>query len=149
MLRDILDRPEGESVADIRAAMQQSMDTNASVYRTEATLKQAEIDLANLRERYRSVSVQDKGYAFNTDLLEAVELGFLLELAQVLVVSARNRTESRGGHFREDYPTRDDARFLQHTMAYAEVDPETGESRIRLDAKPVTITRYQPMERKY
>jgi succinate dehydrogenase / fumarate reductase flavoprotein subunit len=124
------------------------MDDHASVYRTDTTLKQAEVDIAELKRRYSEVTVQDKGKRYNTDLLEAVELGFLLDLAEVLVVSARARRESRGGHFREDYPNRDDVNFMRHTMAYREIDSE-GSPQIRLDYKPVTVTRYQPMERKY
>jgi succinate dehydrogenase / fumarate reductase flavoprotein subunit len=137
-----------ERVGRIRGELQQSMDDHASVYRTETTLKQAEVDIAALKERYARVSIQDKGSRYNTDLLEAVELGFLLDLAEVLVVSARARTESRGGHFREDFPTRDDVNFMRHTMAYRHEDAD-GRSEIRLDYKPVTVTRYQPMERKY
>jgi succinate dehydrogenase / fumarate reductase flavoprotein subunit len=133
----------GERIADIRNALQESMDANASVYRTEQTLKQAQVDIAALKERYARASIQDKGRRYNTDLLEAVELGFLLDLAEVLVTCAQARQESRGGHFREDYPNRDDATFMRHTMAYREGDE------IRLDYKPVTVTRYQPMERKY
>jgi succinate dehydrogenase / fumarate reductase flavoprotein subunit len=86
----------------------------------------------------------DKGKRFNSDLLEAIELGFLIDLAEVLVVSARARNESRGGHFREDYPHRDDVNFMRHTMAYRLPSGE-----ISLDYKPVVQTRYQPMERKY
>ena len=84
-------------------------------------------------------------------MLEAVELGFLLDLAEVVVYSARNRQESRGGHMRDDFPNRDDANYMQHTMAYLSGDPHSShaEDHIRLDWKPVTITRYQPMERKY
>ena len=101
-------------------------------------------DVRALKERYKNVSVQDKGKRYNTDLLEAVELGFLLDLAEVLVVSALNRRETRGGHAREDYPVRDDENFMRHTMAYLGKDGQ-----VHLDYKPVTITRYQPMERKY
>jgi succinate dehydrogenase / fumarate reductase flavoprotein subunit len=101
-----------------------------------------------LRERYRNVSVQDKGRRYNTDLLEALELGFLLELAEVIVAGALERKESRGGHFREDYPHRDDVNHMRHTMAYRTVD-ELGREGVRLDTKPVVTTRYQPMERKY
>jgi succinate dehydrogenase / fumarate reductase flavoprotein subunit len=133
----------GESVAKIRLALQETMDANASVYRTEQTLKQASVDIAALKERYARASIQDKGQRYNTDLLEAVELGFLLDLADVLVHCAQARQESRGGHFREDFPNRDDANFMRHSMAYKQ-----GEE-IRLDYKPVTVTRYQPMERKY
>ncbi|MCD0481869.1 succinate dehydrogenase flavoprotein subunit [Streptacidiphilus sp. ASG 303] len=137
-----------ESVAEIRRELQESMDTNAMVYRTEATLKQAVADIAALKERYKNVSVQDKGKRYNTDLLEAVELGNLLDLAEVLAVSALARNESRGGHYREDYPNRDDVNFMRHTMAYREVDAD-GNTTVRLDYKPVVQTRYQPMERKY
>jgi succinate dehydrogenase / fumarate reductase flavoprotein subunit len=148
LLEGALERTEGERVATIRTALQETMDRNAQVYRTEASLKQAENDIAALKERYARVVVQDKGRRFNTDLLEAVELGFLLELAEVLVVSARARNESRGGHFREDYQHRDDVNFMRHTMAYREVDAD-GTVAIRLDYKPVVVTRYQPMERTF
>jgi succinate dehydrogenase / fumarate reductase flavoprotein subunit len=150
LLTGLRDGDGGERVAAIRAELQASMDTHAQVYRTEASLKQALSDLATLRSRFANVTVQDKGARFNTDLLEAVELGFLLDLAEVLVVGALARKESRGGHFREDYPTRDDEQFMQHTMAYRAV-PGSGfaGSEVRLDYKSVAITRYQPMERKY
>ncbi|MDT0308159.1 succinate dehydrogenase flavoprotein subunit [Streptomyces sp. DSM 44917] len=137
-----------ERVPEIRKALQETMDKNAMVFRTEQTLKEALEDITALRARYRNVSVQDKGRRFNTDLLEALELGNLLELAEVLVVSALARQESRGGHYREDYPQRDDVNFMRHTMAYREVDADGNQS-IRLDYKPVVTTRYQPMERKY
>ncbi|MGW4394596.1 succinate dehydrogenase flavoprotein subunit [Amycolatopsis nivea] len=136
-----------ERVADIRKEMQQTMDSHASVYRTEDTLKQALTDIQALKERYQRITVADKGKRYNTDLLEAVELGFLLELAEVLVVGAIARKESRGGHAREDYPNRDDTNFMRHTMAYKQ--GEGLSSDIRLDYKPVTFTRYEPMERKY
>ena len=147
MLQRLRDGGGTELVADIRSELQETMDTNASVYRTDATLKQAEDDIAELKERYQRVGVSDRGRRYNTELLEAVELGFLLDLAEVLVVSARARTESRGGHFREDHPHRDDVGFLRHTMAYRE---GAGlQTTVRLDYKPVVQTRYQPMERKY
>jgi len=139
----------GERVADIRIALQATMDANAAVYRTEETLKTALNDVQVLKERYTNVSVQDKGKRYNTDLLEGIELGFLLELAEVMVVGALMRKESRGGHAREDYPTRDDVNFMRHTMAYKEGDMTSLISDIRLDFKPVVMTRYQPMERKY
>jgi len=143
LLRLLRDGGGTESVAQIRHELQETMDANASVYRTEATLKQAEIDIAALKDRYLRIGVADRGKRYNTELLEAVELGFLLDLAECLVVSARARNESRGGHFREDYPNRDDVNFMRHTMAYKEG------AEIRLDYKPVVQTRYQPMERKY
>ncbi|SDD19046.1 succinate dehydrogenase flavoprotein subunit [Actinokineospora iranica] len=136
-----------ERVADIRTELQATMDANASVYRTEETLKQALHDVQALKDRYAHITVQDKGKRFNTDLLEAMELGFLLELAEVLVVGALERKESRGGHAREDYPNRDDTNYMRHSMFYKQGDGLKGE--IRLDYKPVTFTRYKPMERKY
>src|SRR5690606_22682286 len=111
-----------------------------------------------LRERYKNIAVQDKGKRFNTDLLEAIELGFLLDLAEVVVFSARNRKESRGGHMRDDYPDRDDENYMKHTMAYLSGDPHSPnpEDHIRLDWKPVVVLkdeqgelRYPPLERKY
>ena len=121
---------------------------NAQVYRTEVTLKQALTDVQDIKRRYRNVSIQDKGVRYNTDLLEAIELGFLIDLAEVLVVGALERKESRGGHAREDYPNRDDVNFMRHTMAYRKFD-SAGHDYVELAYKPVTVTRYQPMERKY
>ena len=143
----ILSEHGTERVADIRTALQQSMDDNAAVFRTEETLTRALTDIHALKERYARISVQDKGKRYNSDLLEAIELGFLLELAEVTVAGALNRKESRGGHAREDYPQRDDTNCMHHTMAYK----QGGEllSDIRLDHKPVVQTRYEPMERKY
>ena len=153
LLEDIRGRAQGEKVAVLRKALQESMDLNAQVFRTEASLKQALADVQALQERYGSISVQDKGKRYNTDLLEAVELGFLLDLAEVIVLGALERKESRGGHFREDYPNRDDVNFMRHTMAYRlDAGAEGGDAErdsIRLDYKPVVTTRYQPMERKY
>ncbi|MFD5267039.1 succinate dehydrogenase flavoprotein subunit [Streptomyces sp. NPDC058335] len=137
-----------ERVSTIRRELQETMDANVMVFRTEQTIKTAVEKIAELRERYLNVSIQDKGKRFNTDLLEAVELGNLLDLAEVMAVSALARKESRGGHYREDYPNRDDVNFMRHTMAYREVGDDGTES-IRLDYKPVVQTRYQPMERKY
>ncbi|MEI7716515.1 MAG: succinate dehydrogenase flavoprotein subunit [Mycobacterium sp.] len=136
-----------ERVADIRGELQQSMDNNAAVFRTEETLKQAMADIQNLKDRYSQITVQDKGKRFNTDLLEAIELGFLLELAEVTVAGALNRKETRGGHAREDYPDRDDVNYMRHTMAYKQGSELLSD--ILLDFKPVVQTRYEPMERKY
>jgi succinate dehydrogenase / fumarate reductase flavoprotein subunit len=146
MLRDA---GGAERVAAIRSELQATMDINAQVYRDEGSLKQALSDIEGLKARYVNISVQDKGRRFNTDLLEAIELGFLLDLAEVLVVSALARNESRGGHYREDYPNRDDVNFMRHTMAYREATEDGAGYRIRLDYKPVVQTRYEPMERKY
>ena len=148
MVGSLRESTGGERVGEIRRAMQETMDMNAQVYRTEATLKQALSDVQELQRRYRNVAIHDKGERYNTELLEAIELGFLLDLAEVLVVGAIERKESRGGHAREDYQTRDDVNFMRHTMAYRHVG-ENGDTSVRLDYKPVVVTRYQPMERKY
>ncbi|MEV7973222.1 succinate dehydrogenase flavoprotein subunit [Cellulomonas sp. NPDC089187] len=167
-LEEMRARPKGERVADVRRDLQQTMDTNAQVFRTAESLRQALADVHALQDRYSRVSVQDKAKAFNTDLIEALELGFLLDIAEVVIVGALNRRESRGGHFREDYPDRDDAHFMEHTMAYrrpagAHIDDPVapapaGEEippfppqrpSVLLGTKPVITTVYQPMERKY
>ncbi|WP_421740569.1 succinate dehydrogenase flavoprotein subunit [Cellulomonas sp.] len=171
-LEEIRTRPDGERVADIRKALQESMDLNAQVFRTSESLVQALDDIKDLQKRFRRVSVQDKSKMFNTDLLEAVELGFLLDIAETVVVGALNREESRGGHFREDFPDRDDKGYMRHTMAYRRPLPVKGhrlwgtegdgdhkgsfahttlfeDYQLVLGSKPVTMTRYQPMERKY
>ena len=144
MVNNLKESEGTERVAAIRKELQETMDLNAQVYRNDETLTKALSDVKALQERYKNVGIHDKGKRYNTDLLEAVELGFLLELAEVLVVSALARKETRGGHAREDYQTRDDEKFMKHTMAYP--DPKSG---VRLDYKPVTMTRYEPMERKY
>ncbi|SES42032.1 succinate dehydrogenase subunit A [Pedococcus cremeus] len=154
MVESIRSRSTGERVADLRRELQETMDRNVQVFRTEASMKEALGVIDELKERYANVVVQDKGKRYNTDLLEAVELGFLIELAEVITLGALARKESRGGHFREDYEARDDVNFMRHTMAYrapvTEVDngPRFADE-VRLDYKPVTVTRYQPMERKY
>jgi succinate dehydrogenase / fumarate reductase flavoprotein subunit len=139
-----------EKVAVLRKELQDTMDMNAQVYRTEDSLNEALEKIAELRDRYTRISIQDKGQRFNTDLLEAIELGFLLDLAEVLAFTARERRESRGGHFREDYETRDDKKFMVHSMAYlTDKKPKKPGDNIKIDWKPVTITNYKPMERKY
>ena len=166
-LEAIRTRVDGERVADIRNDLQETMDANAQVFRTAESLAQALADIRALRARYAAVGVQDKSRTFNTDLLEAVELGFLLDVAETVVVGAINRRESRGGHFREDFPTRDDDGYMRHTLAYrrplsvapADTDGDAAglfhsvtafdDYQLVLGSKPVTVTRYQPMERKY
>jgi succinate dehydrogenase / fumarate reductase flavoprotein subunit len=139
-----------EKVAVLRKELQDTMDKNAQVYRTEDSLNEALDKITELRTRYQNIQVQDRGKRFNTDLLEAIELGFLFDLSEVLVMTARERRESRGGHFREDYETRNDEQFMVHSMAYKldKTPLKPGED-IRVDWKPVTVTNYPAMERKY
>ena len=139
-----------EKVAVLRKELQDTMDLNAQVYRTEESLNEALEKIAELRDRYSRITIQDKGQRFNTDLLEAIELGFLLDLAEVLAFTARERRESRGGHYREDFEDRNDKKFMVHSMAYlTDKKPKKPGDNIKIDWKPVTITNYPPMERKY
>ncbi len=139
-----------ERVADIRAELQESMDADMQVFRDEDSIRRALAKIEELRGRYENVSVQDKGRRFNLDLLEGMELGYLLDIAEAMTLAALGRKESRGGHYREDYPDRDDENFMAHTMIYRDETAEMeGVKGIRFETKPVVVTRYQPMERKY
>ena len=151
MIESIRNASGTERVPALRKELQEEMDKNAQVFRTEDSLKSVTKTIEKLREEYKNISIHDKGKRYNTDLLEAVELGFLLDLAEVVVYSARNRKESRGGHMRDDFPNRDDKKFMKHTMAYLSGDAKSDDAgdHIKLDWKPVVITNYQPMERKY
>ncbi|MFM1957726.1 MAG: hypothetical protein RI929_89 [Actinomycetota bacterium] len=150
MLEKVRKAKGKEKVAQLRKELQETMDKNAQVFRTEETLQEAFDKIMELRKRYENISIQDQGRRFNTDLLEAVELGFLLDLAEVTVITCRERRESRGAHLREDFPDRNDKKFMVHSMAYKvdKTDKATG-TNIKLGWKPVVITNYQPMERKY
>jgi succinate dehydrogenase / fumarate reductase flavoprotein subunit len=154
-VREMIERARsadgGERLAALRKELQEEMDRNAQVFRTDKSLRSVAKTIHSLRERYKNIGIHDRGKRYNTDLLEAIELGFLLDIAEVVVASALNRHESRGGHMRDDYPERDDANFLVHTMAYLTGDPKSAnvEDHIAIDWKPVVITSYPPMERKY
>jgi succinate dehydrogenase / fumarate reductase flavoprotein subunit len=132
-----------ESVPRIRKQLADVMMDNVGVYRDEGLLIAARSKVQELRDRYTRVGIDDKGTVFNTDLLEARELGYLLDCAEATVVSALARKESRGAHAREDYPERDDAAFLSHTLA------TRGPGGPELTYKPVTITRFEPKPRTY
>jgi succinate dehydrogenase / fumarate reductase flavoprotein subunit len=154
-VREMIERARsadgGERLAVLRKELQEEMDRNAQVFRTDKSLRSVAKTIHSLRERYKNIGIHDRGKRYNTDLLEAIELGFLLDIAEVVVASALNRHESRGGHMRDDYPDRDDENFLVHTMAYLTGDPKSAnvEDHIAIDWKPVVITNYPPMERKY
>jgi succinate dehydrogenase / fumarate reductase, flavoprotein subunit len=142
-LEAIRTRAAGEHASAIRIALADVMMDDVGVYREEAGLLRAQRTVADLVERYRHVCVDDKGLVFNTDLLEARELGYLLDCAETTVASALARKESRGAHSREDYPARDDTNFLAHTLAYRR------NGQVELGYKPVTITKFQPKPRTY
>ena len=138
-------RGKGESQLRIRTELAATMMDDAGVFRTADGLRRMTVKVAELQDRYSRVRVQDRGRIFNTDLLEARELGYLLDCAEATVWSALARQESRGGHFREDFPERDDTHWLRHTLAYRS-DVEGGP---RLAYKPVTITKFEPKPRTY
>jgi len=136
-------RPEGESPSTLRTELATLMMDNVGVFRTASMMVTAIAGVASIKERYARVRVRDTGRVFNTDLLEARELGYLIDCAGAMAGSAIARTESRGAHSREDYPERDDVNFLAHTLAYR------GEAGPSLRYKPVTITRFEPKPRTY
>jgi succinate dehydrogenase / fumarate reductase flavoprotein subunit len=142
-IADLMAADGREKAGAIAAEMQEVMMDNVSVFRTEDGLKVALEKIGELKDRYRSVSVQDKGKCFNRDLLDALELGNMLELAEIIAMGALYREESRGAHSREDFPDRDDEKFLKHTMVRRTEDGP------QIFDKPVTITRFEPKERTY
>jgi succinate dehydrogenase / fumarate reductase flavoprotein subunit len=126
----------------IRKELQSLMDDKVGVYRTGSGIEEAIDKIKELQARFANIKIEDKGFKWNTDLTEAWELGALLDLAEVTAFSALWRCESRGGHFREDYPTRDDVNFLKHSIVWKN-------GKVSIKDKPVRITRIQPQERKY
>lgn len=132
-----------ENPYTIRRELREAMDKHAGVFRDEKSLQEGIEKIAALRERFRRVSVVDKGRLYNSNLMNTLETGNLLELAGVVLTAALARRESRGGHSRTDFKVRDDENFLKHTLAY-----RTGE-KPRLEYKPVAITHWKPVERKY
>jgi succinate dehydrogenase / fumarate reductase flavoprotein subunit len=144
MLDDLMNRREGANAADIRSELQESMFDLAFVVRSETGLKKMQQILGGLRERYERVYVQDTGRTYNTELMEAVELGFLLDCAEATVAAALARDETRGAHYREDHPLRDDEHWLKHSLAYRGPGGD-----VRLEFKDVKLGPYVPMERKY
>jgi succinate dehydrogenase / fumarate reductase flavoprotein subunit len=139
-------RPSGVRPAEIRRELAALTMDNVGVYRDEALLSAAVKGIAKLKGEYANVRVEDTGSVFNTDLLEARELGYLLDTAEATAVSAYARKESRGAHSREDFPERDDAKFLAHTLVW---QGAAGAPATKIDYKPVTITKFEPKPRVY
>ena len=133
----------GERVPVIREAMQRLMTEQCSVFRNHQDLQEALTELGQLKKRFANLTVANKERRFNYALEEALELENMLKTAEAIVFSALQRKESRGAHYREDFPERNDAEWLKHTVVYA--TPEG----LKLRYKPVTVTRFQPEERRY
>jgi len=133
-----------EKVAALRAEMQKTMEESAGIYRTASVLEEAARKLRKLQERFHDVSLEDRSYTFNTELIAVLELSYMLDVAEAIVHSALQRRESRGSHQRTDYPKRDDTQFLVHSLA---TRGESGSPRI--EYLPVTITRWPPAQRVY
>ena len=133
-----------ESVSKIRDELQESMTENAGVFRTEETLKKQLEILDSLRKRFKHIRIEDKSRLFNTELQEAIELGHMLDYAKFIVEGALFRKESRGSHYREDYPKRDDENFLKHTLAYMDKD-----GNISIETMDVTLGKFEVKERVY
>jgi succinate dehydrogenase / fumarate reductase flavoprotein subunit len=141
-----------ERAATLRTELQKMMTNKVGVFRRGPEMEEAIVKIRELKQRYLNVKIDDTGKVFNTDALEIFELGCLLDIADVTAQAALRRTESRGGHAREDYKDRDDTNWLNHSMAYR-TDGQSGvsitHSESRFEKKPVTITKFQPKERKY
>ena len=141
----ILENTGKERVPEIRKDLQEAMMVKCGIYRNGKDLEEMQSIINDLKERFKNISIQDKGSVFNTDLIEAIELGNLIDISEAITASALNRTESRGSHAREDYPDRNDKNWLKHTLIWKSSDGEKN----KIKYKPVKITRFQPMERKY
>jgi len=134
----------GERIADLRDEMQKTMERSAGIYRTGESLSQAADTLQELQDRFASVTIEDDSRTFNTERIAALELAYMLDVAETIVHSALRREESRGAHQRTDFPKRDDKRYLAHTLIRREPDGSC-----RIEYLPVTITRWPPAERIY
>jgi succinate dehydrogenase flavoprotein subunit len=142
--RDLLNKKGRERLADLRDAMQEAMEQSAGIYRSGAALKEGIDKLRRVQERYGDMAIEDRSRTFNTERVAALELGFMLDVADAIVHAALRREESRGAHQRTDFPKRDDERFLAHSLMYRNADGSC-----RVEYVPVTITRWPPAERVY
>ena len=143
-LQELLDRPaNGDRIASVRLGMGESMNRNLAVFRNQEGMEESLGDMEQLVERFKTVPVENKGKVFNTDLVFALELGFMLDVAPSIVVSALDRKDSRGAQARTDYPDRDDENWMKHLVV------RKGETGPEISYSPVSITRWEPEERKY
>jgi len=136
----------GERISTLRGEMQAAMEESAGIFRTGEALAKGAEKIAGLKERFRNVALDDHSLTFNTEWIAALELGFMLDVAETMVHSALARQESRGAHQRTDFPKRDDAKYLSHSLAHA---PTASGGAPRIEYLPVVITRWPPGERVY
>ncbi len=139
----VLNNKGNERTSVLREELQETMSTKVGVFREEKSMLEAKNKLLELRKRYKNIKIDDKSKIYNTDLQEAVELGHMLDYALFIVIGAISRKESRGAHFREDYPKRDDEKYLKHTFGYL------NKNNIDIEYSDVKITKFEPQERKY
>jgi len=142
-IHDLIDSKGNERVHQLRKEMRTVMHDKCSVFRDEKNLDDALKAVRRLRERCQNVTLEDKGSNFNQEIVETLELSFMLDLSEAIIVSATVRKESRGAHYREDFPNRDDKNFLKHTLVSRSPDGP------KISYKPVVITRFQPKSREY
>jgi fumarate reductase flavoprotein subunit len=140
----MLNRKGRERIADLREEMQKTMEASAGIYRNGVSLAQGVERMSGLQERYANIAIEDHSKTFNTERVAALELAFMLDVAEAMVNAAVRREESRGAHQRTDFPARDDERFLAHSLVYRNTDGS-----IRVEYPRVTITRWPPGERVY
>jgi succinate dehydrogenase / fumarate reductase flavoprotein subunit len=143
-IQEFLDRPKnGDRIASVRLDMGESMNRNLAVYRNQEGMEKTLGDLEQLSKRFETVPVENKGKVFNTDLVFGLELGFMLDCAPPIVMSALDRKDSRGAQARTDFPNRDDENWMKHLVV------KKGETGSELSYSPVSITKWTPEERKY
>ena len=142
-VKGLLNSNGNEKVSQIRSELQETMSTKVGVFREESTMLEAKEKLKELRKRFKNIKLDDKSKLYNTDLQEAIELGHMLDYALFITEGAIKRKESRGAHYREDYPKRDDENFLKHTFGFLKDDE------IEIEYSEVKITKFEPQERKY
>jgi len=135
---------ENDTVAGIRLEMGQTMNEHLAVFRNREGMEMALSTVHQLRDRYSRVGVRDRGMTFNTGLIFALEMGFMLDCAEAIVVGGLERKESRGAHFRTDMPERDDENWMKHVMVYRNPDGSP-----RIEYLPVVVTRWEPQKRVY
>ena len=143
VISTLLNSKGGETIHELRGEMRRIMTDNVSIFRTKETLTDALSKIKQLRLRHRNIGLRHRGKVHNMELQEALEMGNMLRVAEAVIVSALNREESRGAHSRTDYPERDDVNWLKHTLI------RDVNGRLEITYKPVTITRFQPEERRY